>query len=159
MATGIFNVALGRVNALHDRVVDNDPANSAITIVLLKVVEVDATLEDYATLDALLVAAGNTEADFTNYARIELTDATLVSTVVDNGANKRSADAPDQTWTTAGGAANNTLVKVIICYDDDTTTGTDANIVPLTHYDFAVTTDGTDLITQFHVDGYYEATG
>jgi hypothetical protein len=32
-----------------------------------------------------------------------------------------------------------------VCYDNDTTAGTDANIVPLTMFDFAITPDGSDV--------------
>jgi hypothetical protein len=66
-------------------------------------------------------------------------------------------DLGDQTWTAAGGAANNTLTKLLVCYDADTAAGTDADIVPLAHYDFAVTTDGNDLIAQFNAAGILRA--
>lgn len=155
MADGVFNIAKGMVNAYHDRVNDNDPANSALIIVLLKVAEADATLEDYDDLATLLVAAGNTEADFTNYARKVLTDSDISASVVDDTGNTRNADIPDLTWTAAGGASNNTLVKLLICYDGNTTGGTDANIIPLTHHDFATTTDGNDLIAA--VTDYFSA--
>ncbi|MFQ5776333.1 MAG: hypothetical protein ACE5GS_17580 [Kiloniellaceae bacterium] len=152
-----MNIAKGRVNELHDRVDGNDPAASALIVVLLKAAEVDATLEDYDDLGALLGAAGNTEADFTNYARKTLTDVDIVASVVDDVNNRREADIPDQTWTAAGGAVNNTLKKLLICYDADTGVGTDANIVPLCHYDFAITTNGGDLTAQVAAAGYFRA--
>lgn len=157
MADGVFNIAKGRVNELHDRVNSNDPTNSALVVVLLKVAEADGTLEDYDDLNALLGAAGNTEADFTNYARKVLTDADITASAVDDTNNRREADIADQTWTSAGGASNNTLVKLLVCYDDDSTGGTDANIIPLTHHDFAVTTDGSDLTAQINAAGYFRA--
>ena len=84
MADGVFNVAKGKVNEYHDRVDNNDPANSAIIVVLLQVAEADATLQDYATLSALLAGA-NTECTFTNYARKVITDtATSLSVAVLN---------------------------------------------------------------------------
>lgn len=157
MAEGVFNVALGRVCELHDRVNDNDPTNSALVVVLLKAAEADATLEDYDTLSALLLAAGNTEADFTNYARKVLTDTDISGSTVNDTTNKRACDIPDQTWTSAGGASNNTLVKRIICYDPDSTGGDDTTLIPLTHADFAATTNGQDLVDQVNAGGYFEA--
>ena len=64
---------------------------------------------------------------------------------------------PDITWTGAGGATNNTTAKLVLCYDSDTTSGTDANIIPLCHYDFVETTDGTDLTAQVNTSGYFRA--
>lgn len=157
MADGVFNIAKGRVCELHDRVSSNDPANSALVVVLLKVAEADATLEDYDTLGAVLAAAGNTEADFTNYARKVLTDSDISASAVDDTNNRREADIPDQTWSSAGGASNNTTVKLLVCYDSDTTGGTDANIVPLVHLDYAETTTGGDITAVINASGYFRA--
>ena len=156
MADGTFNIAKGKVNGYVDRVDTNDPTNSALIIVLLKVAEADGTLEDYDTLSALL-AGSNTEADFTNYARKTLTDSDLTAPTPDDTNNWQTADMPDQTWTSAGGATNNTLVKLLVCYDNDSTGGTDANIVPLTHHDFAATTDGSDLVNVVNAVGFFKA--
>lgn len=158
MADGVFNIAKGRVVELYNRVENNDPANAGFAVVLVKLAEADGTLEDYDDLSALLGAAGNTEADFTNYARKVLSDADLAALPAPDDTNNRyEVDLPDQTWTAAGGAANNTLVKMLICYDSDTTGGTDANIIPLCHYDFAVSTDGSDLTAQFDALGFFRA--
>lgn len=157
MADGVFNIAKGKVNEYMARVDTNDPTNSAIIIVLLKVAEADGTLEDYDDLGTLL-GGSNTEADFTSYARKTLTDTEVTAPSPDDTGNKQNADLPDQTWSPAGGATNNTLVKLLVCYDSDTTAGTDSNIVPLTHHDFTPTTDGSDLTAQFHADGFYSAT-
>lgn len=156
MADGVFNIAKGRVNEYVNRVDSNDPTNSALIVVLLKVAEADGTLEDYDDLAALLAGA-NTEADFTNYARKTLTDTDVANPTPDDTNNRQDADIPDQTWTSAGGATNNTLVKLIVCYDNDTGAGTDSNLIPLTHHDFAVTTNGNDLVAQVNAAGFYRA--
>lgn len=159
MADQVMNIAKGRIVELYNRIESNDPANSALVLVLLKANESDALLIDRDDLSALLGAAANTEADFTNYARIVLTNAELAALPAPDDANNRyDLDIPDQTWTAAGGAANNTLTKLLICYDADTTGGTDANIIPLAHYDFAATTDGNDLIAQINAAGFFRAT-
>lgn len=142
MADGVFNIAKGRIAYYAGQA---GVANAALTIVLLKVAEADDTLNNHDDLGALIVGA-NTEADFTNYARKQITSST--PTVDDTGNDVQEVIA-DQTWTAAGGATNNTLVKLLVCYDGDTTTGTDANIVPLTYHDFAVTTDSNDLTADF----------
>lgn len=157
MANQPFNIAKGRVVEFYSRVKSNDPTNSAFIVVLLKVAEADATLIDYDTLGALL-AGSNTEADFTNYARKTITDADLAALPSPDDTNNRyDIDMPDQVYTSAGGATNNTLVKAIICYDSDTTAGTDANIIPCAHYDFAVTTDGSNLTMEINAAGFYRA--
>ncbi len=156
MADFVFNVAKGKVNAYHDRVNDNDPANSALVVVLLKTAAADATLKDLDDLAAIL-AAGSVEADFTNYARKVLTDADIVASVVDDATDRREADIPDQTWTAAGGAANNTLAKLLVCYDPDTTGGTDSALIPLTAHDWVLTTNGSDITAQVPAAGYVRA--
>ena len=115
MASITFNIAKGKVNAFTERVVNNDPANSALVVVLLKTAEADATLQDYDMLGAVFAAGGgtaNVECDFTNYARKTLTDADLSAPTVDDTGNEQYSDAPDQTYTAAGGATNNTIVKI-----------------------------------------------
>lgn len=156
MANGVFNAALGRVNEYVARVAGNDPANAALVVVLLKAAEADATLQDYDDLAAIL-AGSNTEADFTNYARKVLTDADVSAPAPDDTNNWQAADIPDQTWTAAGGTLDNTLVKLLTCYDPDTTGGTDADIIPLTHHDFPLETDGTDLTAVVASGGFFRA--
>lgn len=157
MPDGVFNIAKGRVNEYVNRVDSNDPTNAALIVVLLSAAEADGTLEDYDDLGTLIAAAGNTEATFTNYARKTLVDTDVADPTPDDTNNRQDADIPDQTWLSAGGASNNTLVKLIVCYDSDTTGGTDSNIIPLTHHDFAVTTNGNDLTAQINAAGFYRA--
>jgi hypothetical protein len=155
-----MNIAKGRVAEYNNRIDSNDPANSAFIVVLLKTVEADATLKDYDSLGAILAAGGgtaNVEANFTNYARKTLTDADTSATTPDDTNDRMDIDVADFTWTTAGGATNNTLAKLLICYDPDTTSGTDSNIIPLTAHDFVATTDGTDLTAQIAASGFYRA--
>lgn len=120
-----FNIAKGKVNRYADLPLTND----ALILVLVQTtgLEVDGTLQDYDTLSALLAAA-NDECTFTGYAR-----RTLASVVVspDDSANTQSFDAADPaSWTNTGGASQG-CGAAIVCYDPDTTTGTDADLVPL----------------------------
>ena len=156
MAAFVFNISKGKVNEYHDRVDGNDPSTAGLMVVLLKVAEADALLKDYDTLAAIL-AGSNTEANFTNYARKTLTDSDISASVVDDSNDRREADIPDQTWSSAGGASNNTLIKAIVCYVPSVGVSPDSAIIPLTGGDFSGTTNGGDIVLQVDTAGYFRA--
>jgi len=147
----VFNIAKGRVVEYYNRVKANDPSPSALVIVAVKAtgLEADGTLQDYDDLNAILAAA-NDEATNTGYARKVLTDSDLAALPAPDDTNNRyEVDLPDQTWSavqTTGGAWG----ALLVCYDADTGAGTDANIIPLTKHDFAVTPDGSDIVAQIN---------
>lgn len=144
MADGVFNISKG---AVAEKIRDSA---AACLILLLKVNESEATLVDRTTVAAILAAA-NTEADFTNYAR---KTGLTGSITVDNTNDRVDVDIADQTWTSAGGASDNTLTKAIVAYEE---AAADATRVPLTHHDFSTTTDGGDLTLQVNSAGFYRA--
>lgn len=156
MANQVFNIALGRVAELYNRVDTNDPANSALIIVILATagIESDAVLKDKDTL-ADVVAGTTNEVTNTGYARKTLTDADLVAFAPDDANDRVDLDIPDQTWT--GVVAGDGWNDFLVCYDSDTTGGTDANIVPLTMHDFIVVPDGSDISAQVSATGFYRA--
>lgn len=156
MANGVFNIAKGHVNEYQNRVDSNDPAASVLTVVLLQAVVADGTLEDFDNLSVLLADAGNTEANFTNYARKVLSDTDISGPTVDDTNNRKESDIPDQTWSSAGGTVDNDLDKLLICYDP-LGTAVDTNIIPLTYHDFVFSTNGGDLTAQINAAGYYRA--
>jgi len=156
MANQIFNIARGRDVQFVTNVNDNSPANSALVLLLLTAAEADDTLNNYDDLGALLGAAGNTEATATNYARKVIDDTGSITITVDDTGNDVTIDMPDQLFTSLGGATNNTFVKAIIAYDSDTTGGTDANIIPMYHYDILApndTTNGQNFTVQINASG------
>lgn len=156
MADQICNISKGRFGEFINRVDTNDPANSAIVIVLLQATSsADDTLRGYDTLAAVL--AVETEANFTNYARVVFTDTNIAMGSPDDTNDRYDYDIPDPSWTAAGGAANNTLDKLFVCYDSDTTAGTDANIIPISHHDFDITTNGGDLTGTVNAAGFARA--
>lgn len=158
MADGVFNISKGRVAELYNRVDSNDLANSALIIVALKSsgIEADAVLQDYDTLSAILAAA-NDEATNSGYARLTYTDTDLAAFAPDDTNNRVDLDlAVDFAWL-AVQATGGAWAKLLVCYDNDTTAGTDANIVPLTHHDFPVTPDGSDITGQIDAAGFYRA--
>ena len=145
MADGVFNIAKGAAAEMF-----RDGAANGI-VMLLKANEAEATFIDRDDLAAMLAEAGTTEAVFTNYARKTGLTGTIT---VDDTNDRVDVDIPDQTWTAAGNGANDTLTKLVVAYEN---AAADATRVPLTHHDFAVTTDGSDLTAQFNAAGFYRA--
>ncbi|MGI9499410.1 MAG: hypothetical protein ACR2P3_05200 [Geminicoccaceae bacterium] len=156
MANIVPNIAKGRVNELMIRVATNDPANSAIVVLLLKASVSDAALRDFDDLRSLLADGGNTEADFTNYRRKVLTDSEVTAPTPDDDNDRQDADLPDLTFANAGGDTNNNLLKLIVAYDPNSTSGNDADIIPLSIQDFRATTDGNDLTATIN-PGFFRA--
>lgn len=142
MANIVFNIAKGRVAELYARVKNNDPANSALIIVPIETagLEADAVLIDADTLVAVLAGTTNEQ---TTMGRKTLTDADLAAVPAPDDVNDRNdLSLPAVTWT---GATGNAISKLLVCVDLDTTSGTDANIVPVTMFDFAQTPSGGDI--------------
>jgi hypothetical protein len=156
VADFVFNIAKGRVAELYNRVDSNDPANSALVIVVLATsgIETDAVLKGKDTL-ADLVSGATNEVTNTGYARKVLTDSDLVAFAPDDVNDRVDLDIPDQTWT--GVAAGDGWNDLVVCYDADTTGGADSAIVPLTQHDFVVTPDGSDITAQIAAAGFFRA--
>jgi len=165
MAATIFNTAKGRIQEFHNNVNGNDPTNSALIVVLMKASETHAVLQDYDDLSTLLAAGGNTECDFTNYARKTITDADIGAATIDDTNNRVDLDiTANPTWTSAGGTTDNNILRIVLCYDPDTTGGTDANLIPIAVYDANTTTpgdgidtNGSDLSWAINASGYARA--
>ena len=160
MADGVFNIAKGRVAQLARNVDGSSPANSRLVVVALQFnasFPADGVLADFDDLAAILADANITEAAFTNYARQELAAADVTVTVDDSG-DEQTIDIPNIVYTDAGGAANNTLQKIILCYDPDNAAGTDSDIIPLTHHDTNIVTDGSTVTYTIPANGFFGAT-
>lgn len=158
MTDFVFNIAKGRVAELYNRVDSNDPTNSAIIIALLAAsgVETDAVLKDKDTFSDVVSGATN-EATNTGYARKTLTDADIVAFAPDDTNDRVDLDIPDQTWTGVANDGTGAIGDFVTNYDNDTTGGTDANLVPMTLHDFAITPDGSDVIAQIATAGFFRA--
>lgn len=142
MANVVFNIAKGRVVEYYNRVKSNDPANSALILVPIETsgLESDATLIDTATLTALIAGTTNEQ---TTMGRKTLTDTELAALPSPDNTNDRyDVSLPTVTWSAASG---NAISKIAVCYDNDTTSGTDSNIIPLCMFDFAITPSGADV--------------
>jgi hypothetical protein len=156
MSNFVFNIAKGRVAEFYNRVKTDDPANSALIILVLATtgLEADAVLLDKDDVAALVSGATN-EVTNGGYARKVLTQADLVSLAPDDTNDRMDVDIPDQTWATV--AAGDGWSKLVIAYDNDTTGGTDSNLIPLTAHDFVVVPDGSDITAQVAATGFYRA--
>lgn len=125
---------------LYNRVDSNDPANSALVVVPIdRGVVSDATLRDMDTLAAVLAAV--TERSTSGWNRKVLTDADLSAMTPDDANDRMPLDTPDLLWTPTAGA----VTDLLWCYDADTTSGTDANIVPMVCSSWAITPDGSEV--------------
>lgn len=134
MADFVFNIAKGRL-AYYASL---PAANDALIAIPIEAsgVESDATLKDYDTVSALLAATNNEQSTM---GRKTLASVTAT---VDDTNDRVNIDCADVTWTAATG---NAISDILICYDPDTTSGTDADLVPLTWHDFSITPDGSDV--------------
>ena len=145
MANFVFNIAKGRIVEFYNRAENNDPANSAIILVPLSASGTEAQGQDLDDLAAVEADVNFAERTTGGWVRKTLESAQLAALPAPDDTNNRYAVAvPSVTWT-APTAGNNTT-GLLVCYDSDTTAGTDSAIIPLTHHDFVVTTDGNDVI-------------
>ena len=158
MANLVFNISLGRVTELYNRVDLNDPTASTLVVIVLATtgIEADSVLRDMDTVAALVAGATN-EVTNSGYARKVLADADLVAFAPDDTNDRVDLDIPDQTWTAV--AAGDGWNDIVICYcaAADTTTANNAGIVPMTLHDFQLVPDGSDITAQIAATGFYRA--
>lgn len=163
MADFVFNIAKGRVVELYRRVDVADPAAATMGIAVFTVTggasAQDAALIDCNTMADVEAVTDVTECTNTNYARKELATADLQAydTLLDDTANVFDLDIPDQTWSAV--AAGSAWMKLVTfyCNDGNHTAANNANQVPMTAHDFAVTPDGSDITAVINTEGFYRA--
>lgn len=145
MADFVANIGKGRIAELYNRVKSNDPAASALILVPLSASGTEAQGQDLDDLAAVEADANFAERTTGGWVRKTLTDTELAAFPAPDDTNNRYAVAlPAVTWTTPAAANNTTGLGVF--YDSDTAAGTDANLVFLGHFTFAVTTDGNNVV-------------
>lgn len=156
MANVCFNRGKGRIVEWCERINANDPANSALVIMVLAAsgIESDAVLIDTDTF-AAVVAGTTNEVTNTNYARKTLSDSGSIVITYDDTNDRVDVDFPDQTWTAV--AAGDGWSDAVIGYDSDTTGGADSAILPATLHDLALTPDGSDITMQLAAAGFFRA--
>ncbi len=150
MATYVFNRAKGRVTELAERVEAGDPAASRLYVIPISATPSQATGQDTDDF-AGFISAGATELTTGGWNRKTLTSTELAVTY--NDTNDRSeVDSTDLTWTAV---SSGNSVALVVCYAS-VASPTNAQLLPLTHHDFAITADGSDVVAQ--VTDYFRAT-
>jgi hypothetical protein len=142
MANFVFNVAKGRVAEYFNRVDSEDPATSRIVVIPFKESGTEANGQDADTLTAVEAATGFSE-QTEGWSRKTVTGAELAAVAADDTENRMEISLPAVLWTAPTAGKNTT--GLVVCYDPKTGEGTDEEIVPLVHLDFAVTADGNDV--------------
>lgn len=144
MGNAIFNRSKGRFVEFAERVNSNDPTNSVFVIEALATtgLEADSVLLDKDDF-AAVVAGTTNEVTNSGYARKTVDQAGGITITYDDTNDRADVDFPDQTWT--GVAAGDGWSKLVFGYDSDSTAGTDASILPVSHHDFVITPDGSDI--------------
>lgn len=159
MANQVMNFARGKYGYYANPALGLAPANARIVIVVLQAAEADDALNNHDNLQLLLDAAGNTEALSTGYARKSHAAANVTFTVDDTNNDAIATINTDDTWTSVSQAASESWAKLLICYDADNGTGTDTDIIVLSHHDFVVTPNGGDITANYdQVNGVWAST-
>jgi hypothetical protein len=139
----------------YNRAESNDPANSALILVPLSASGTEAQGQDLDDLAAVEADANFAERTTGGWVRKTLESVQLAALPAPDDVNNRyGVQVPAVTWTTP--AAGNNTTGLLVCYDPDTTGGADSAIIPLTHHDFVVTTDGNDVV--LNVGDFFRAT-
>jgi hypothetical protein len=134
MANIVFNIALGKVKYYAEL----PAANDGLVLIALESsgLETDTVLRDKTDFAAVVAGTTNEQTTVTRKALASVT------ATVDNTNDRVALDAADVTWTAPTG---NAIGAVVICYDPDTTTGTDSDLIPLTKHDLSWTPDGNNF--------------
>jgi hypothetical protein len=149
-------VGKGRVVEFYNRVESSDPTNAALVVIPLATsgLEAQSALEDSDTFAEVVDGATN-EAVGTGWERKVLTDSDLAALPAPDDTNNRyDVDLPDLTWTAVADASED-VSALVVCYDPDSTGGADTALVPLTHHDFVIQPDGSDVTAQ--IAGFFRA--
>lgn len=156
MADQAFNQAKGKAVEWCARVNANDPTNSVLVVEVINAgAMTDGTARDYDTFAQIEADANAAEVTNSGYSRKTLDQSAGITITIDDTNDRTDVDIPDQTWTAV--ASGSAWTDMVVGYDSDSTGGTDANIVPVSMHDFAITPDGSDITAQIATAGFYRA--
>lgn len=142
----VFNRSKGRVTEFGERVNGNDPANSVFIVAMLAStgLEADSVLIDKDDFSGLVSGATDMSTN-TGSTRKSIDNTGGITVTYNDTLDRTEVDIPDQTWTAVANDGTGGVGALVTGYDSDSTGGTDANILPMTKHDFAVTPDGSDI--------------
>lgn len=141
MADFAYNIVKGRAVELTNRVKVGDPAAARLYVIPVDVAAVtDATLKDVDDF-AGVISAGVTERNTNGWSRTTIAAADITALTPDDVNDRFDADFIDLTWTPTSGA----VTDLIVCYAS-VGSPTNAQLMPISQHDFAITPDGS-LVT------------
>lgn len=141
MPNFVPNIAKGRAAELYDRVKNGDPAAARLYIIPIAAGSVtDEQMRDADTF-ADIITLGVTELTTGGWNRKTLAAADIATGSPDDTNNRNDRNLPTQTWTSVSGSASTDLV---VCYAS-VGSPTNAQLVPLTVFDFVQTPSGANI--------------
>jgi hypothetical protein len=152
VADFVFNIAKGAVAQLCANVDGGSPANSRLIMIPFSSTDTDDAVRDCDTVAAVEALSATAEITANGWNRKTLAAADVTITIDDTN-NRVDIDITDQNWTPTATA----VTDLLIAYDADNTSGTDANLIPLTWHDFAITPDGSQVTAQIDTAGFFRA--
>lgn len=150
MASHAFNISKGRVIELANRVKVGDPAASRLYVIPLSTLVAQATAQDVDDFGAL-ITAGAVEATTGNWNRKTIAAADITALTPDDVNDRFPADFIDLVWP----GITVSIVSLFVGYAS-VATPTNAQILPLSHHDFVVAQDGSQVTAT--VNDFYWAT-
>lgn len=156
MASEWCNQALGKALAWIDIINDNTLANSVLVVALYVSAATDNDLRDADTAAAVEALAGVAEVTDGSYARQIFDDTDIGPATVVDGTDTSTFDMADVVFTALAGG--DSITKAVWYYDTDSTGGTDANLIPIAHFDAVGTSNGGDFTLQINASGLLSST-
>lgn len=156
MADIVANIAKGRIIELYNRVENADPANASFYLIPIDSGAGALTDDEFADSDdfAAVITAGATERTTGGWNRKTINAAALAALPAPDDTNNRyDVDMPDQTWTAVTAGA---VTDLVLCYAS-VASPTNAQLMPLIMFDFAITPDGSDVVAQVNTAGFFRA--
>src|SRR5690606_32621901 len=153
--TFVFNIAKGRFAEFYNRVKNNDPSTSAFVAVAVNTSAFDATLQDLDTLADVLAGSDTDELNNLGYSRVVLTDSDFVPLSPDDSDDVMRITLPTLNFGEVEAGMSTT--NIIIGYDANTGSGTDADIIPVSCHEYAVSPNGTEMTATVGAFGLIQA--
>ena len=154
MADTVSNISKGRAVELVNRVKSGDPA--AARLYLIPISAGAMTDAQFADADdfAAVITLGATERSTSNWNRKTIAAADITTPAPDDTNDRFDVDMIDQSWNPGPTAGATT--DLVLCYAS-VATPTNAQLLPIGKYAFAVTPDGNVVNAVVNASGFYRA--
>ncbi len=158
MADTVANIAKGRAIELFNRVKAGDPAASRLYLIPITNNGGALTDAEFADADdfAAVITAGAVERSTGNWNRKTIAAADIATLTPDDTNDRFDVDiVNDQSWS-PGPTAGLDTTDLVLCYAS-VASPTNAQLLPIGKFAFAVTTDGNVVNAIFNAAGVYRA--